>query len=487
MAKRVSVIDIGSNSVRMMIYQKSSRFAFSILHEAKSKVRLSQDAYQNGGLLQEEPMQRTLNILKDFLSISTSFKVRKTLCVATSALRDAPNKKEFLQKAKEQLGLKIKIIDGQKEAYFGAVAAYNLLPKKQENSLTIDIGGGSTEFTLIANNEITKPLSLKLGTVRLKELFFDTNKTKEAIEYIDKELEVLDGFDVSTLIGIGGTFRALSQSILKISKHPLEKLHAFEYDTKTLLELTQKILAADKEELKKLKIESNRFDVIKPGALIIERVLRKLPLTNIVTSGVGVREGVYLSDLLRNSKHRFPANFNPSVRSLLDKYCDNTSYANQLNKVAKTIFDLTHKQFGIDLSYRYELAVAAKLYPIGESIHYFSKNKHTYFLIQTALEYGFSHKQIALISTLTRFAKNKRPSQEHYQNCETLLPDTEVLDYLSFVLSLSVALLSHRPRNIDFTLEVQENRLYIHSKEQLSLAKDNVVKLQPYQLEVTFS
>jgi exopolyphosphatase/guanosine-5'-triphosphate,3'-diphosphate pyrophosphatase len=97
MAKRVAVIDIGSNSARLVVYEKTSRFAFHLLNESKSKVRLSENAYKNNGNLQEIPMQRTIDALKDFLSIIYSYKARKTLCVATSALRDAPNKKEFLE------------------------------------------------------------------------------------------------------------------------------------------------------------------------------------------------------------------------------------------------------------------------------------------------------------------------------------------------------------------------------------------------------
>lgn len=171
MAKRVAVIDIGSNSIRMVVFEKTSRFAFHLLHEAKSKVRISQNAYQNGGNLQPAAMDRTFYALSDFLTVAASFKVTKTLCVATSALRDAPNKAEFIQRVKKELHLNIKVIDGTKEATFGAVACANLLPE-QENALTIDIGGGSTEFALINQKNVSSPISLDLGTVRLKELFF---------------------------------------------------------------------------------------------------------------------------------------------------------------------------------------------------------------------------------------------------------------------------------------------------------------------------
>lgn len=476
MAKRVAVIDIGSNSVRMVIYEKSSRFAFSLLHEAKSKVRLSENAYKNGGNLQEEPMQRTFNALKDFISVMDSFKVRKTLCVATSALRDAPNKKDFIKRVSENLKLNIKVIDGTKEAYYGGIACANLLPE-QNSALSIDIGGGSTEFSSINKKSVTNTISLNLGTVRLKELFFDNGSTDKAIGYIDAKLEALESIDTSTLVGIGGTFRAISDALMVRENYPLNKLHAYECSSESFREFIALILKADETQLKELGIKNERFDIIKPGALILDRVLFKLKIDKLITSGVGVREGVYLADLLRGSNNRFPEHYNTSLRYLIDANIQNSSFSNHLNDLSKKLFDITHKYLNLDISYRYDLAVAAKLYPIGGSVHFYSKNKHSYYLIQSALEYGFTHKQRVLIATLNRYAKRKQPSLAHVNKYKILLPDTQTLLSLSYLLSLTIALLSHRPRNIDFDLSFEEGVLSIDSKNALYLSKDAVKKL----------
>ena len=477
MAKRVAVIDIGSNSVRMVIYERTSRYAFHLLHEEKSKVRISENAYENKGYLQKEPMQRTFNALNDFLSISKSFQVRKTLCVATSALRDAPNKKDFLQTVKEKLKLNIKVIDGQKEAYYGAVACSNLLPNL-ESALSIDIGGGSTELTLINSQEITQTISLDIGTVRLKELYFDKSDLKGAMQYIDKALAILPDSQMHTLVGIGGTFRAISNAIMKQSNYPLNKLHAYQYSPEKFQDFIAQLPDADENKLRAMGIKNNRFDVIKPGALILQRLLYKMQLQNVITSGVGVREGVYLCDLLRNSKHKFPHNFNTSVKYLLDSNLTDKTFSTQLNKLSKKLFNLTKEYFGLDECYRYELGLAAKLYPIGSNLHFYSQNKHTYYLIQSALEYGFSHKSITLIATLTKYAKSKLPQESHLEKYKELLPSNpDVTNALSYLLSLSIALLSHRPRNIDFTLAFEDGVLSVKSKEALYLSKDTVAKL----------
>ncbi len=486
MAKRTAVIDIGSNSVRMVVYEKTSRFAFHLLHEAKSKVRISENAYKNSGNLQEIPMQRTYDALEDFLHIAASFQVRKILCVATSALRDAPNKNQFLEKVRTHLKLNIRVIDGSQEAYYGAIACANLL-WEQSNALSIDIGGGSTEFAIINGKNISNTISIELGTVRLKELFFDKEKMKEAVAYIDKKLEVLDALDTSTLIGIGGTFRAIATAMIEIQKYPLDKIHGFESSRVDFEKFLYSVLKADEPKLKKLGIKSDRFDVIKPGVLILERVLNKMKITKIVSSGVGVREGVYLADLLRNSNDRLPTNYNTSVRYLLDSYMSEHTYANQLSTLCKKLFDLTHEHLGISSAYRYELAIAAKLSFIGNSVHFYSNNKHSFYIIQNALEYGFTHSQIVLIATLAKYAKFKHPSNSHINEYSILLPDNSTMESLSYLLSLSIALLSHRPMHIDFDVNFSDGKLYIESKKTLYLSKEALERLNTLsKLQVKF-
>ena len=340
MAKITSIIDIGSNSVRMAVFKKTSHFGFVLLKEIKSRVRISEGAYENGGELQQFAIERAINALKEFLLISKNLKVRKILAVATSAVRDAPNKNDFLQQVKKEIGLQIKVINGEKEAFFGAVATSNLLPEK--DGITIDIGGGSTEFALIKNKKIIETLSLKLGTVRLKELFFDKNNITGAVKYINSELQKLpSSFQTQTIFGIGGTIRALSKVIMEKNSYPLDILHGFKYSIEKENYFYQKIIKANYEELGNFGFKEERFDVIREGTLILNEAIKKLNANYIVTSGVGVREGVFLADMLRTHNHMFPSNFNPSVRSLLDRFTDNKP---QSQKDFETILQDRHKE-----------------------------------------------------------------------------------------------------------------------------------------------
>ena len=237
--------------------------------------------------------------------------------------------------------------------------------------------------------------------------------------------------------------------------------------------------AKDEKELTALFIKSNRFDVIKPGTLILQRVMKKIDISHVITSGVGVREGVYLADLLRSAKHKFPQNYNTSVRYILDSYVQDKAFSNNLASLAKKIFDLSADYFGINREYKQALSIAAKLYPAGSSVHFYSQNKHTYYIIQSALEYGFKHHDIMLISTLTKYARNRLPSDAHMQLYAKLLPENvHIVHSLSYMLSLSIALLSHRPRNIDFTMSFEKGELRVSSKTKLSIAQSAVAKLE---------
>ena len=486
MAKRTAIIDIGSNSVRMIIMEKTSRFAFHLLHEVKSRVRIAEDAYQNGGELQIAAMDRAVLALRDFLQIAKSYEVRKTLCVATSAVRDAKNKSLFLSRVKKELGLGIKVISGEREAYLGGIACANLLPLK--DAMTLDIGGGSSECAYIKEGKVALSNSLDLGTVRLKELFFDKNDLKGAKAYIDTALENLDMGANDHIIGVGGTFRALAQIIMKTNKHPLDKLHGFSFSTAELVSLGEKIIKAkDTASLKSLGIKKERFDVIKPGTLILLRIVKKVGAKDLTCSGVGVREGLYLSDLLRNSRDTFPANFNPSLTYLIDQYAHNATQRNLRVKLAGTLFGLFRQELALEPEFEKPLLIAAKLAKIGASLHFYSYQKHSYYLALTALEYGYTHQEIVLISTLILNQLGKSPSKSYMSAYGRLLPSIEIIRKLSYLLALSDALLSHHPSKIDFGLSVEKDTLIVTPENRSAyLTQENIRSMNGGEIKVEF-
>ena len=471
MAKITAVIDIGSNSVRMAVFQKTSRFGFYLIREEKFKVRISEGAYEHNGELQDFAINRAVNVLKEFLLIAKSLKVRKILCVATSAVRDAPNKNEFILRVKKELNLNIKIIDGEKEAFFGGVAAANLLYEK--NGVTIDIGGGSTELAFITNRNIENTFSLKLGTVRLKELFFDKNDILGAKKYIKNELKKLgNNFSHKNIFGIGGTIRALSQVIMRKIEYPLDILHGFTYEFSNQINFLEQIIKMNREELLKIGIKPERVDVIRPGTLIFLEIVRYLKGEKIITSGVGVREGVFLTDLLRGHNYKFPQNFNPSLRTITDVYHINRKVASYETKIALKIFDLLKNDFKLDEKYKRHLMYAIKLSKAGELVNFYEAHKHTEYILLNSLHYGFSHQDRLLISKIIRFYKRKKIKKREIEKFKFLLPRKNIVEklcnifWVAKLININLSQQKLEITKVDNKIIIKGENLYL-AKERL--------------------
>ncbi len=472
MAQCTAVIDIGSNSMRLAVFQKTSRFAFHIVHEVKSSVRLAQDAYTKNGILQEEAMDRASKAIGEFLLVAHSFKARKILCVATSALRDAPNKSHFIQRIKKEHSLGINVINGDKEAYFAGIACANLLPKM--DAIGVDLGGGSTEFVVLSQGSILQTISLNIGTVRLKELFMDKDDTQGAIDYIDEALKNLPFDSTDALIGVGGSFRALCDGMMKQEDYPLKKLHGYTCQTKDFELFCDAIIEATPKKLKHLGIKPDRFDTIKSGALVFLRILHRLTPSSLTCSGAGVREGVFLSDMLRNCGDKFPANYNPSLRFLLDTHVIHSNHGIQCAAMAKKLFDLTHEHLQLNPSLKAQLVMAAKLLPSGLGIRYFAYQKHSFYLAMSGLDYGLTHEQITLIAHLLLYKKGEESSdlipKDSY---EKLLPEKKKLNALHALLWLSHTILTSRARLDDFTFSF-DNEILTISSPHLYLAQEQL-------------
>jgi exopolyphosphatase/guanosine-5'-triphosphate,3'-diphosphate pyrophosphatase len=460
----------------MAIYEKETRFAFSLIKEVKSRVRIGEGAYENGGVLQGFALKRAINALSDFTKIAAAMQCTKTLCVATSAIRDAPNANVFLHDVKKRFGFNVRVIDGDKEAYYGALAVINMLPKF-DDATTIDIGGGSTEIVKIQNGKIVKTISLDIGTVRLKELFFDKKSSYADVEkFISKKLKELDKtFETSTLIGIGGTIRALGKMLISKTNYPLSTIHGFEYTTKTSLDLINKIASSSVLNLKALGIKKERYDTIREGCAIFAAIIEKLGAKRVVTSGVGVREGVYLSDILRSSSGAFPQNFALSLESLKARFTYDKAESKFMTKCVEELFRELRPMHKLNDSFLYELTHAAKLQSIGRKLSFYQDHLYSSYFILNNLNYGFTHKQKVLIAFIVKFY-NKKICENDIFLYKELLPSLKELNWLSFILSLAKILFT----NGAFTpvkFELKNSSLHIISDEALNLAKDAIKKM----------
>ncbi|MBU1668461.1 Ppx/GppA family phosphatase [bacterium] len=479
-----AVIDIGSNSARLVIYQESSDYGFHLICERKSKVRIGEGAYEADGYLQPVGIHRAYLALKEFIATTQHYPVSKILCVATSALRDAPNGSEFTAWIKQELGLEIEIIDGQKEALFGAIAAQNLLPI--QNGITIDIGGGSSDLALIKKSKIVDTYSLDIGTVRLKEIFFDKNKSpQEARDFIQKELKTLPSHFVSKqAIGIGGTARTLSKGIMKVIDYPLENIHAFSYKLEDHQEYFENISEAKPNLLKHLFLPKGRFDTIREGTLIWQEITKHIGSKTAITSGVGVREGVFLHNFLKNDNLQFPEHINPSIQSMLDRFESHHVDTPNRKENCEKLFNLLIPSKKRGKKYLSELLYAIELSPIGYKFNIYQSFQHTFYVTMQEFNYGITHRELLLIAMILRFGGKSLYKKEIYSQYKDLLPKRQMVEILSFIYTI-ITTLHDQTAIKDFDFKLEGNVLKIIAEGSLYLAEEKLKEIErPNKLEL---
>ena len=484
MTERTAIIDIGSNSGRLVIFEKTSRYGFHLICEQKSKVRIGEGAYDKDGYLQPPAMSRAFLTLQSFTHTIQKYQAHKTICVATSALRDAPNGDIFVQWIEKELGLSLKIIDGNKEAGYGAIAAKNLLPLY--SGITIDIGGGSSDMALIENGTVIDTFSLNLGTVRLKELFFDKMSdrsimNREAKAYIAAELERLPShFRQDLAIGIGGTARALGKGIMRLSEHPLEKLHAFTYTVSDFKTYLQAIPGSSAKSLKTFKLKKSRFDTIREGTLIFNEILATIGAKEVMTSGVGVREGVYLEQALKEENLAYPEDTNPSITSILDRFKPYVTVEKRKKNtldIASALYQTLQVEIKDDLQYMPELHSALKLSSIGNTLTIYKAHQTAFYIAMQELNYGFTHKEMLLISMLLRMHGKSLLHRPLFESFKPLLPKKEKLLWLSFIYTLTL-FIAEASNEANIFFNYQNQTLTITSDRSLYLARENIKNLE---------
>lgn len=329
---------------------------------------------------------------------------------------------------------------------------------------------------------------MDIGTVRLKELFFDKNNINGAKEYIKKSLEKIFELEIeipSVVVGIGGSIRAISKAIMKSIDYPLDVLHGFTYEVSKNKKLINLIIESkDSDKLKDLGIKKDRFDTIKEGTFIFNTILEELKTKKVITSGVGVREGVYLCDILRNSNHRFPSNFNVSVRSLLDRFeTDGNQSAYYGNNAAK-IFEALKPLHNLEDRYKTLLVIASKLHSIGTTLNYYKVNDNTFNFILNGLNYDFLHSSRVIVAHIIKFSKKSLPTRKDMEIYKDLLPSFETMQWLSFMISLNLTI------NQDFSKPkvqylLEDELLTIKMPEYSFIVESSLDKLElPKNLEI---
>jgi exopolyphosphatase/guanosine-5'-triphosphate,3'-diphosphate pyrophosphatase len=416
MPHRIAIIDLGSNTSRLIILAYSPGTSFQLIDQVRERVRLSEGMGAEN-VLRPAPMNRAVHLVKVFKALCDANGIETIIATATSAVRDARNQAELLSLVENEAGLKLRVLSGTEEAYYGYLGAINSTPLI--NGLVLDIGGGSLELSRVRQRQLINSTSLPLGAVRLSETFLRSDPIKPADvrlvnRYVEALLNSIDWSKASRgdqLVGLGGTVRALAKMDQRRRNYPLDRLHGYVLTLpaiETLLHEMEDLPLSKREKLPGLN--SDRADVIVGGTLALVRLMRLGGYHELIVCGQGLREGLFYEHFLRD----LPTPLVPDVRAfslanLTELYDVTWTHARHVEALAVALFDQLRSLHGGGSFERAILSGAALLHDIGVAIDYYNHDDHSAYLILNAELPGFTHREIALMALLAHYHRRGKP------------------------------------------------------------------------------
>ncbi|HIK24267.1 MULTISPECIES: Ppx/GppA phosphatase family protein [unclassified Thermosynechococcus] len=458
----LAAIDVGTNSIHMVVVQiQPSLPSFKIIATEKDMVRLGERC-QITGQLTEEAMQRAIATLRRCRELATGLKAEEMIGVATSAVREAPNGREFLERVKKETGLTIDLISGEEEArriYLGVLSGLEFNGKPH---IIIDIGGGSTELILGDGHEPRCLSSTKVGAVRLTDLFVKSDPISDQ-DYIalrayvrgmlDRAVEdlrqQLGPHEKPQLVGTSGTIESLMMihTCDRLGTCP-PSLRGYELTLEDLKALLAKLRRLNfNQRCQLLGMSERRAEIIVAGAVILAEAMEMLGQSSLITCDRALREGIIVDWMLTHGLIEDRLRYQSSVRqrstySLAQKFHVNLASSERVANFALTLFDRTQ---GILHNWteaeRELLWAAAILHNAGHYVSHSAHHKHSYYLVRHGGLLGYTDTEIEIIANLCRYHRKSPPKKKH-ENFRQLMGrrERQMVEQLSAILRLASAL-----------------------------------------------
>lgn len=299
----IAIVDIGSNSVRLVIYESFSRTP-AVVHNEKAICGIGRNMVSSGKL-NEDGIRSALEALARYRMIADAHRVEAREAVATAAARDAPNGNEFVRRAEAAWGAPIRVLSGEEEAHIAAEGVIAGIPEAE--GLAADLGGGSLDMVPVKNGKTGVALTFPFGPLRLIDLAKgDADKARDIVDQGLTELERLS-LKGGTLYAVGGVWRSFARVDMEETGYPLHVLHHYEIPKNRALKLARVVSRMSKKQLDKLGVISRRrAEALPYGAVVLERLLVTAGLDRVVISAYGLREGLLYVQLPPEERAKDP-------------------------------------------------------------------------------------------------------------------------------------------------------------------------------------
>ncbi|MFN7982129.1 MAG: Ppx/GppA phosphatase family protein [Vicinamibacterales bacterium] len=466
---RLAAIDIGTNSIHMIIVRVRPDLSFEIIDREKDMVRLGAGGL-GGKALAQGAMDAAFQVLSKFRRLAESHRVDRIEAVATSAVREASNGGEFLAAIAEQTGIRARVISGTEEARLIHLAAAYGVGLSTAVGVVVDIGGGSVEITRGSGPKMAAGRSFKLGVIRLTERFVKSDPISERderkmVRYIDAELktylkELIDaGFD--RVVGTSGSI--LSVGTIAATEEDGDvpaSIRNRRVSAKQVKRVRERLTTVPlRKRLLVPGLEPKRADIAVAGSILIDVILRRLGAHELTLCDMSLREGLILDYIARHRKEiahaeRYPDVRRRSVVELAERCNYIPEHAQCVASIATSLFDATRSVHALTDREREWLEYAALLHDVGVHISYERHHKHSYYLIRNGDLRGFEPDDIETIALIARYHRRATPMRDHEGFADLPRKRQRIVTALSAILRLAESLdRSHSQVVASLTLE----------------------------------
>ncbi|MGH7985160.1 MAG: HD domain-containing protein [Candidatus Binataceae bacterium] len=418
---RLAAIDVGSNSVHMLIADAARDGHLEVVDRVKEMVRLGRRAFSTGHL-SEESMELAVRALGNFRRLAQVRRAARVRAVATSAVREARNRNEFIRRIKREAGLTVEIISGAEEAELIFQAARHALGLEGGPHLLVDVGGGSAELVLVRDGQPVWMRSVKLGAARLTEQFFSNDPpTVAQCRRLERHLEAEIGELMGKCrrerplraIGTSGTINTLVAMARAARGEEWGRLHGAVASGPEVSRLKRSLLAANAALRVDLPgMDAKRADQIAACAMLADFVLKHSGAPELVACNWALREGLLLGLARANGGRDSNQARRQSIEALAARFAGRNTHGRQVARLALKLFDATGLVLGLSPPTRELLQYSAFLHDIGHAIDHDRHNRHSYYLIKNAELLGFDPVEVEMMAQVARGHRKGAPAPE---------------------------------------------------------------------------
>ena len=447
---KIGIIDLGSNSARLVIVNLFQDGYFMVVDELKESVRLGQDM-ERDGFLKPQRVAETIKTLKMFRKLCDASGVSRIITVATEAVRKAKNQRSFLDEIQANCGLKIKVLSAEEEAtlvYRGVINTMDV-PK----GLILEIGGGSTKIVYYNRRNMLNYATLPFGSVTLTDMFSQdglkpeeqANKIEEFFTEQLRGVEWLKDVDPDVqMIGVGGSFRNLFKINKMVHKYPLDTVHNYNMLTEDFMPLYDMIKVLDLDKKKKIKgLSAQRADILPAALAVIKSFVTYMGVENFTISGAGLREGIMFNQALPSTIEKPVSDvLNYSLTTLVKWYDCDEKHVEHVVNLSIQLFKQLRVLHKFPRQYLKVLKVAATLHDCGMRIKYYNHQRHSWYMILNANLYGVSHREIVLAAFTACCHKKEDINPLDWARFKDILreEDIEIVKRLGVMLRIAESL-----------------------------------------------